>query len=131
MLMCSHSSLTFSVGKWWLCSWLYVSGSVINVIMQDMRHGFNSFCFFRRITHCFHCPQRVLQLRSSSHLPSQRGCFLEVWREGPSVLSGRDDKQTSRGTNKSVWLYSIFRRQSSGRLCLSGIGHVFSENGGR
>lgn len=45
--------------------------------MQDIRHDFNSFCFFRRITHCFHCPQRVLQLQSSSHLPSQRGHFLE------------------------------------------------------
>lgn len=110
---------------------LCVSGSVINVIMQDMRHDFISFRFFRRITHCFHCPWGVLQLRRSSHLPFQWGHFLEMQKESPSVLSGRDDKQTSRGENKGVWHYSISRKQSNIRLCLSGVGHIFSENGER
>lgn len=36
-----------------------------------------------------------------------------MWRDGPSVPSGSDDKQTSRGTNKGVWRYGIFRKQSS------------------
>lgn len=51
---------------------LCVSGSVINVMMQDMRHDFNSFCFFRRITHFSSVPGECCSYKAAlSSLPNE------------------------------------------------------------
>lgn len=64
--------------------------------------------------------------------PLPMGPFSRGVKKSPSVLPGRDDKQTSRGTNKDVWHYSISRKKKSAAISVFLVLDIFfSENGER